>query len=79
MLRLILGIPLGLVLAPLLLLAAALALAAPRALVPLAFDSGAIATSVVTVPVIAAYGVAVADTLPDRTALADGFGLICWP
>ncbi len=75
-LRLILGIPLGLVLAPLVLLAAALALAAPRALVPLAFDSGAIATSVVTVPVIAAYGVAVADTLPDRTALADGFGLI---
>lgn len=75
-LRLILGIPFGLVLAPLVLLAAGLALAAPRALVPLAFDSGAIATSVVTVPMIAAYGIAVADTLPDRSALADGFGLI---
>ena len=25
---------------------------------------------------IAAYGIAVADTLPDRSALADGFGLI---
>ncbi|MCC5975652.1 MAG: DUF1538 family protein, partial [Rubellimicrobium sp.] len=30
----------------------------------------------VTVPIIAAYGVAVADTLPGRSALADGFGMI---
>ena len=75
-LRLILGISLGLTLAPLVLLVGALAWAAPRGLVPLAFDSGAIATSVVTVPVIAAYGVAVADTMPGRSALADGFGLI---
>jgi len=54
----------------------ALSLIAPRQLVPLALDSGAIATSVVTVPIIAAYGVAVADTLPGRSALADGFGMI---
>lgn len=74
--RLILGFPLGLMLFPMVALMVALAFVAPRGLVPLALDSGAIATSVVTVPVIAAYGVAVADTLPDRTALADGFGLI---
>lgn len=74
--RLILGIPTGLVLAPMVALVAALAIVAPRGIVPLALDSGAIATSVVTVPVIAAYGVAVADTLPGRSALADGFGLI---
>jgi len=49
---------------------------APRQIVPLALDSGAIATSVVTVPMIAAYGVAVAETLPGRNVLADGFGLI---
>jgi hypothetical protein len=75
-LRLILGLPIGAVLAPLVAVAAALALAAPRGLVPLAFDCGAIATSIVTVPMIAAYGVAVAERLPGRSALADGFGLV---
>lgn len=74
--RLILGIPVGLLLAPMVALMAALTFAAPRALVPLALDSGAIATSVVTVPLIAAYGVALAEALPGRSALADGFGLI---
>ncbi len=74
--RLILGLPTGLVLAPMVALMAALAFVAPRGIVPLALDSGAVATSVVTVPVIAAYGVALADTLPGRSALADGFGLI---
>ena len=49
---------------------------APRAVVPLALDSGAIATSVVTVPLIAAYGIALAETVPGRTVLQDGFGLI---
>ncbi len=29
-----------------------------------------------TVPIIAAYGVAVAETLPGRSGLADGFGMI---
>lgn len=75
-LRLMLGIPSGLVLAPMVAVMAALTFIAPRGIVSIALDSGAIATSVVTVPVIAAYGVAVADTLPGRSALADGFGLI---
>jgi len=74
--RLILGIPAGWVLVPMVALLAGLAFVAPRGLVPLALDSGAIATSVVTVPVITAYGVALADTLPGRSALVDGFGLI---
>jgi len=75
-LRLVYGLPLGMILAPMVVLMGALSLIAPRQLVPLALDSGAIATSVVTVPIIAAYGVAVADTLPGRSALADGFGMI---
>jgi len=74
--RLVYGLPLGMILAPMVVLMGALSLIAPRQLVPLALDSGAIATSVVTVPIIAAYGVAVADTLPGRSALADGFGMI---
>lgn len=75
-LRQIYGVPLGLVLAPMVAAVGLMAMVAPRRLVPLALDSGAIATSVVTVPMIAAYGVAVAETLPGRSALADGFGLI---
>lgn len=75
-LRVIYGLPLGLVLAPMVLAVGGMALMAPRQVVPLALDSGAIATSVVTVPMIAVYGVAVAETLPGRSALADGFGLI---
>lgn len=75
-LRLVFGLPIGAVLAPLVAMMVVLALLAPRQLVPLAFDSGAIATAVVTVPIIAAYGVAVADTLPGRSGLADGFGML---
>lgn len=75
-LRVVLGLPLGVILAPMVAALALLALIAPPRLVPLALDSGAIATSVVTVPMITAYGVAVAETLPGRSALKDGFGLI---
>jgi len=75
-LRLVWGLPLAMVLVPVVALLVLLAAFAPRALVPLALDSGAVATSVVTVPIIAAYGVAVADTLPGRSGLADGFGMI---
>lgn len=53
-----------------------LALTAPREIVPLALDSGGIATSVVTVPLIAAYGAAVAEAMPNDATAADGFGLI---
>lgn len=74
--RLVYGLPLSAVLVPTVVALAVLALLAPRPIVPLALDSGAIATSVVTVPIIAAYGVAVADTLPGRSGLADGFGMI---
>lgn len=75
-LRVICGLPLGLVLTPMIATVGLMTMIAPPKLVPLALDSGAIATSVVTVPMIAAYGVAVAETLPGRNAFADGFGLI---
>src|SRR5690606_41641300 len=74
--RIISGIPFEWVLTLLVIVIALLVAGAPRAVVPLALDSGAIATSVVTVPLIAAYGIALAETLPDRSVLIDGFGLI---
>lgn len=75
-LRIVLGLPMEYVLVPLLAAIAILAFSAPRAIVPLALDSGSMATSVVTVPMISAFGVTLAATLPGRDPLTDGFGLI---
>jgi hypothetical protein len=49
---------------------------APRAIVPLAYDSGGVTTSTVTVPMVAALGLGLAEQLPGRSPLVDGFGLI---
>ena len=49
---------------------------APRMIVPLAYDSGGVATSTVTVPLVAALGLGLASTVPGRSALVDGFGMI---
>lgn len=49
---------------------------APRAIVPLAYDSGGVTTSTVTVPLVTALGLGLASTVPGRSALFDGFGLI---
>ena len=49
---------------------------APRMVVPLAYDSGGVTTSTVTVPLVAALGLGLASTVPGRSPLLDGFGLI---
>ena len=49
---------------------------APRAIVPLAYDSGGVTTSTVTVPLVAALGLGLASGVPGRSAVLDGFGLI---
>ena len=53
-------------------------LRAPRAIIPLAYDSGGVTTSTVTVPLVAALGLGLAETIPGRSALLDGFGLIAF-
>ena len=52
--------------------------AAPRMIIPLAYDSGGVTTSTVTVPLVAALGLGLAETVPDRNPLLDGFGLIAF-
>lgn len=74
--RIVSGLPLPYMLVGLIALLIALALTAPREVVPLALDSGGIATSVVTVPLLMGYGMAVAETIPGEATAADGFGLI---
>lgn len=51
---------------------------APKLIVPLAYDSGGVTTSTVTVPLVTALGLGLADTIPGRSALIDGFGLIAF-
>ena len=51
---------------------------APRAIIPLAYDSGGVTTSTVTVPLVAALGLGLAETIPGRSPLLDGFGLVAF-
>lgn len=51
-------------------------LCAPKAIIPLAYDSGGVTTSTVTVPLVAALGLGLASAIPGRSPLLDGFGLI---
>ncbi len=50
----------------------------PKKIVPLAYDSGGVATSTVTVPLVAALGMGLASRVPGRDPLVDGFGLIAF-
>ena len=49
---------------------------ASRSIIPLAYDSGGVTTSTVTVPLVAALGLGLAANVPGRSPLIDGFGLI---
>jgi len=51
-------------------------LLAPKEIVGLAYDSGGVTTSTVTVPLVTALGVGLARTIRGRDPLTDGFGLI---
>lgn len=51
---------------------------APRMIVPLAYDSGGVTTSTVTVPLVAALGLGLASNVPGRSPVLDGFGLIAF-
>ncbi|WP_187648512.1 DUF1538 domain-containing protein [Nitrosophilus labii] len=51
---------------------------APRYIIPIAYDSGGVTTSTVTVPLVAALGLGLAQNLEGRDPLIDGFGLIAF-
>ncbi len=51
---------------------------APQLIIPLAYDSGGVTTSTVTVPLVAALGLGLASTVPGRNPMIDGFGLIAF-
>jgi len=47
-------------------------------IVALAYDSGGVTTSTVTVPIVAALGLGLASVVPGRNPALDGFGLIAF-
>jgi len=51
---------------------------APKMIIALAYDSGGVTTSTVTVPLVTALGLGLATTIPGRSAILDGFGLIAF-
>jgi len=51
---------------------------APKEIVGVAYDSGGVTTSTVTVPLVTALGVGLAGSLKGRNAMTDGFGLIAF-
>jgi hypothetical protein len=51
---------------------------APRGIVALAYDVGGVSTTAITVPIVTALGLGLAEFLPNRNVLLDGFGLIAF-
>lgn len=51
---------------------------APKYIIPIAYDSGGVTTSTVTVPLVAALGIGLATNIEGRSPLVDGFGLIAF-
>ena len=49
---------------------------APREIIGIAYDSGGVTTSTITVPLVTALGVGLSRTIRGRDPLTDGFGLI---
>lgn len=51
---------------------------APAEIIGIAYDSGGVTTSTVTVPLVTALGIGLASSLRDRNPMTDGFGLIAF-
>lgn len=51
---------------------------APKLIIALAYDSGGVTTSTVTVPLVTALGLGLASQVPGRNPVIDGFGLVAF-
>lgn len=76
--RIITGLPLHYFVAAGYLVVILQTIVAPKLIVPLAYDSGGVTTSTVTVPLITALGLGLSEAVPGRSPLLDGFGLVAF-
>jgi hypothetical protein len=51
---------------------------APPEIIGIAYDSGGVTTSTITVPLVTALGVGLASSIRGRNPMVDGFGLIAF-
>ena len=51
---------------------------APKEIIGIAYDSGGVTTSTITVPLVTALGVGLASSIQGRNPMVDGFGLIAF-
>jgi hypothetical protein len=51
---------------------------APQSIIGIAYDSGGVTTSTITVPLVTALGVGLANSIQGRNPMIDGFGLIAF-
>ena len=51
---------------------------APKLIIPLAYDAGGVTAATVAVPLVAALGLGLSETVPGRNPLIGGFGLIAF-
>jgi hypothetical protein len=51
---------------------------APREIIGIAYDSGGVTTSTITVPLVTALGIGLASSISGRNPMVDGFGLIAF-
>ena len=60
------------------LLVVIMTLFAPQEIIGIAYDSGGVTTSTITVPLVTALGVGLASSIRGRNPMIDGFGLIAF-
>lgn len=76
--RIVTGAPLHWCLAAVFMIVVVQTFFSPRAIVSLAYDTGGVSTTAVTVPVVTALGLTLAEQVPGRSPFLDGFGLIAF-
>ncbi len=77
-LRILMGWPIHLMIAGGYLLVVITTAFAPEEIIGIAYDSGGVTTSTITVPLVTALGVGLASSIEGRNPVVDGFGLIAF-
>lgn len=77
-LRILIGWPLHLCIMAGYILVVAITHFAPEEIIGIAYDSGGVTTSTITVPLVTALGVGLATSIRGRNPVMDGFGLIAF-
>ena len=77
-LRILRGWPIHLMIAGGYVLVVCMTAIAPKEIIGIAYDSGGVTTSTITVPLVTALGVGLASAIRGRNPMIDGFGLIAF-